>query len=84
MQDVIGQYRYITYSRYIIENQYLQNSDYFMINPEIMMVPDPNEQLKHFHLLPSFIFLTFLNQYVNIKGICTMIESPIASKAIIA
>lgn len=46
MQDVIGQYRYITYSRYIIENQYLQNSDYFMINPEIMMVPDPNEQLK--------------------------------------
>ena len=40
MQDVIGQYRYITYSRYIIENQYLQNSDYFMVNMDIM-VNDP-------------------------------------------
>lgn len=46
IQDVIGQYRYITYSRYIIENEHLQNSDYFMVDIN-SLPPDPNEQLEY-------------------------------------
>lgn len=40
VQNVIGQYRYITYSRYIIENEYLQNSDYFMAEPDLIFGDD--------------------------------------------
>ncbi len=31
-QDIIGQYRYITYSKYIMDNQYISGSDYFMLD----------------------------------------------------
>ncbi len=37
VQDILGQYRYITYSRYIIENDTLSNSDLFMIDMEMAM-----------------------------------------------
>ncbi len=31
-QDILGQYRYIMYSKDIMDNQYISNSDYFMID----------------------------------------------------
>lgn len=46
VQDVISQYRYITYSKYIIENPYLQNSDYFMIDVETLS-SSPDELFEH-------------------------------------
>ena len=36
-QDIIGQYRYIVYSKDIMDNQYISNSDYFMIDVENYM-----------------------------------------------
>ena len=32
VQNVVGQYRYINHSKYIIDNEYLKNSDYFMVD----------------------------------------------------
>lgn len=46
VQDVIGQYRYITHSRYIIENEYLENSDYFMIDLESLPV-EPDKRFEN-------------------------------------
>lgn len=46
VQDIISQYRYINYSKYIIENKYLQNSDYFMIDSETLAT-DPNELFEY-------------------------------------
>lgn len=46
VQDIISQYRYINYSKYIIENKYLQNSDYFMINSD-RIGGDPNELFEY-------------------------------------
>ena len=36
-QDIIGQYRYIVYSKDIMDNQYISNSDYFMIDVDNYM-----------------------------------------------
>ncbi len=54
VQDIISQYRYINYSKYIIENKYLQNSDYFMIDPEVLAT-DPNELLEYTNSLKKEI-----------------------------
>lgn len=48
IQDVVGQYRYITYSKYIIDNQYLKNSDYFMTNPSSTSAEEINGNIDEY------------------------------------
>ena len=43
VQNVFGQYRYINHSKYIIDNEYLKNSEYFMVD----ISPIPLEYDKH-------------------------------------
>lgn len=63
VQDVIGQYRYITYSRYIIENENLQNSDYFMIDFDSLPVA-PDEQMEYTNPIREKI-----SEFDGVKGI---------------
>ena len=46
VQNVIGQYRYINFSKYIIENDYLKNSDYFMLDM-LSLPPEYDKQLEY-------------------------------------
>ena len=46
VQNVVGQYRYINHSKYIIDNEYLKNSDYFMLDIS-SLPPEYNKQLEY-------------------------------------
>ena len=46
VQNVVGQYRYINFSKYIIENDYLKNSDYFMLDM-LSLPPEYDKQLEY-------------------------------------
>ncbi len=46
VQNVVGQYRYINFSKYIIENDYLKNSDYFMLDM-LSLPPENDKQLEY-------------------------------------
>ena len=63
VQNVIGQYRYITYSRYIIENENLKNSDYFMIDFDSLPV-EPDKQMEYTKSIREKI-----SEFDGIKGI---------------
>ena len=46
VQNVVGQYRYINFSKYIIENDYLKNSDYFMLDM-LSLPPEYDKQIEY-------------------------------------
>ena len=46
VQNVVGQYRYINHSKYIIDNEYLKNSDYFMVDIS-SLPPEYDKQLEY-------------------------------------
>lgn len=46
VQNVVGQYRYINHSKYIIDNEYLKNSDYFMLDIS-SLPPEYHQQLEY-------------------------------------
>lgn len=63
VQNVIGQYRYITYSRYIIENENLQNSDYFMVDYDSLPF-EPDKRMEYTKSIRDKI-----SEFDGIKGI---------------
>ena len=62
-QDIIGQYRYITYSKYIMDNQYITNSDYFML--DLQNLPVNVEEMYKF----TYSVRDAISEFDGVRGI---------------